>query len=263
MRLSLQRVGCLQQVRPALPSDAAEFSYACVNLFVGGALRERVPISSSRFTGKDQDRLPLENRVEIDAGVCDERGRVANGLVAKVEVPSRLADGLLKFGVGVLAFGEHARPERHVAEIPSGRKGLRVPGVSPHVTNAVAGTALERAPGIDGPCSLGLGVVVELDGSAVPGCLRAFGEPRVVFTAATGTVGVQRGVATNPVRVGEVGVFERGSDDGCPTLAQVVLQRFDWRRKLILLDSDVDQEGLERVDEGAVCGALEGLSIST
>ena len=125
----------------------------------------------------------------------------------------------------MLAFCQHPRPEGHVAEIPSGREGFRIPRVPPDVANTVAGSALDGASGISGPSLLGLRVVVEDDLAAFPTGTSPLVELWIVLAASTRPVRVQRCVTPHAVWVGEIGVFESSLDDGRAAVAQIAFQR--------------------------------------
>ena len=186
--------------------------------------------------------MPVQHGVEIDAGVGDEAGRGANRIVAEVKVPRRLANRLFQFRMGVLPFGQHAGPEWHVAEIPSGSERVRIPGVAPDMPDAVAGRAFDPASGIAGPGLLGLRVVAELDFPPLPHGVGAPVKPGIMLAAESRPVRVQGRVLPDPVRVDEIGVLERRLEDRRAAAPKIAFQGLDRRHEFAVVNAGFGQD---------------------
>ena len=126
----------------------ADCAYAYVDLLDRATSRHRVPFRAGCPLSQHRYGVARKNCVQVDARVGDEFRRGAHWIVAKGEVPRCLSNCPFQVGVGVLPSRQHARPEGHVTEIPSGYERTRVPEMSPGVANAVPGTANDRASGM-------------------------------------------------------------------------------------------------------------------
>ena len=142
----------------------------------------------------------------------------------------------------VLAFCQHARPKGHVTEIPPGREGFWIPGMPPYVADAVARAALDGTAGVPLPGLLGLGVVVKLDPPPVPLSAGALVKLWVVLAAAAGSIRVQRCIPPDPVWMSEVGVFERGLDNGGAAVSKIAFQRLAGWDEFALVYAGLDQD---------------------
>ena len=189
-------------------------------------------VVGDRFPTQYQDGLSAENRIKVDAGIGDEVRRGAHRLLAEVKIPRCLADRPFQFRVRVLPFRQHARPEGHVAEIPSGREGIRIPGMSPNMANAIAGSAFDGASGIARPGPLGCGVVIQPDFPPLPRGAIALVASRIVLAAVASPVRVAGRVLPDPVGVDKVGVLKCGLEDCCAAALEIASERLNRRNEL-------------------------------
>ena len=192
--------------------------------------------------GENEKGLSTENLAQIDTGVCNEVRRGAHGVVAEIEVPRGLPNRRFQLGVGMLSFRQHARPEGHVAEIPSGRERVRVPGMPPDMANAIAGAAFEGPSGIARPSPLGCGVVAQPDLPSPPGGSVAPVAFRIVLAAEASPVRVKGRVLPNPVRVEEAGVLERSPEHRRAALPEIAFQRLDRRHEFAVVNAGLNQD---------------------
>ena len=188
--------------------------------------------------------LSTEDLVQINTGVCDEVRRGAHGVVAEIEVPRGLPNRCFQLGVGMLPFRQHARPEGHVAEIPSGRERVRIPGMPPHMANAIAGAAFDGPSGIARPSPLGCGVVTQADLSSLPSVSVAPVAFRIVLAAEASAVRVKGRLLPDPVRVEEAGMLERGPEDRRAALPEIAFQRLDRRHEFAVVNAGLNQDAL-------------------
>ena len=141
----------------------------------------------------------------------------------------------------VLLFRQHARPEGHVAKIPSGRERIWIPRMSPDVANAVARTALDTPSRIPRPSPLSYGVVTQSDFPSLPRAAVAPVTLRIVLTAEASPVRVEGRILPDLIRVDEVGVLERSLDNGCAAFVQIALQRLHRRTDTTVVNLDSRQ----------------------
>ena len=242
VRLFLKRQSRLEKVRPALPRSSSDLAYTLVDVIAGDPRRLRPSVGACRSSGKNEKRLSTEDLVQIDTGICDEVQRGAHGVVAEVEVPRGLPDRRFQLGVGMLPFRQHARPEGHVAEIPSGRECVRVPGMPPDMANAIAGAAFDGPSGIARPSPLGCGVVTQPNLPSPPSGSVAPVAFRIVLAAEPSPVRVKGRFLPDPVRVKEVGMLECGPEHRRAAPLKIAFQRRDGRHEFAIVNAGLGQD---------------------
>ena len=241
VRLFLKRQSPLEEVRPALPGGSPDLANTRVDVIARDPRRLCPPGGACRASGKNEKGLSTEDLVQIDTGVCDEVRRGAHGLVAEVEVPRGLPNRRLQLRVGMLPFGQHARPEGHVAEIPSRRECVRVPGMPPDMANAKAGAAFDEPSGIARPSPLGRGVVTQPDLPSPPSGSVAPVAFRIVLATEPSPVRVKGRFLPNPVRVKEVGLLKRSPEHRRAAAMKIAFQRRDRRHEIAIVNADLGQ----------------------
>ena len=146
--------------------------------------------------------------------------------------------------MGVLPFGQHASPEGHVAEIPSGSERIRIPRVAPDMSDAVTGPAFDPAARIARPSLLGLRVIAQFDIPPLPHAVGTPVEPGIVLAAQACPIRIKGCVLPDSVRVDEIGMLERRPQNRRAALPEIAFQRLYRRYKFAVVYAGFGQVDL-------------------